>query len=51
MAVKLNSKDYIWSYIGVFMAVGASVIILPFIRFWVQYHLCTEYQLLLVRSF
>lgn len=36
MAVKLNSKDYIWSYIGVFMAVGASVIILPFILYFLS---------------
>lgn len=31
MSVKLNNKDYIWSYIGVFMSVGASAIILPFV--------------------
>ena len=36
MAVKLNSKDYIWSYIGVFMSVGAGVVMLPFILYFLS---------------
>lgn len=31
MTVKLNNKDYIWSYIGVFVSVGANVVMLPFL--------------------
>ncbi len=30
MAVRLNKKDYIWSYIGVFFSLGSNVIMLPF---------------------
>lgn len=29
MAVRLNNKDYVWSYIGVFFALGSNVILLP----------------------
>ena len=36
MSVKLNNKDYIWSYIGVFMSVGASAIMLPFILYFLD---------------
>lgn len=31
MAVRLNNKDYIWSYIGVFFSVCSNIILLPFI--------------------
>ena len=36
MSVKLNNKDYIWSYIGVFMSVGASAIMLPFVLYFLS---------------
>lgn len=36
MAVKLNNKDYIWSYIGVFVSVGANVVMLPFILYYLS---------------
>ncbi len=36
MSVKLSNKDYIWSYIGVFMSVGASAIMLPFILYFLN---------------
>lgn len=36
MAVKLNNKDYIWSYIGVFVSVGANVMMLPFILYYLD---------------
>ncbi|WP_298034588.1 O-unit flippase-like protein [uncultured Dysosmobacter sp.] len=31
MSVRLNSKDYIWSYIGVFVSVGSGAVMLPFV--------------------
>ena len=31
MAVRLTNKDYIWSYIGVFVSVGSSAVMLPFV--------------------
>lgn len=31
MSVKLNSKDYLWSYIGVLVSVGSSAVLLPFV--------------------
>lgn len=31
MSVKLSSKDYIWSYIGVLVSVGSSAVMLPFV--------------------
>lgn len=31
MAVRLNKRDYLWSYIGVVVSVGSSAIMLPFI--------------------
>lgn len=31
MSVKLSSKDYIWSYIGVLVSVGSSAVLLPFV--------------------
>ena len=36
MSVKLNSKDYIWSYIGVFVSVGSSAVMLPFILYFLD---------------
>lgn len=34
MIVRLNNKDYIWSYIGVFVSVGSSALLLPFILYY-----------------
>lgn len=31
MAVRLNKKDYLWSYIGVLVSVGSSAVLLPFV--------------------
>ncbi len=31
MAVRLNKKDYLWSYIGVLVSVGSSAVMLPFV--------------------
>lgn len=36
MSVKLNNKDYIWSYIGVFVSVGAGAIMLPFVLYFLD---------------
>lgn len=30
MAVRLNKKDYLWSYVGVFVSVGSNAVMLPF---------------------
>lgn len=45
--MKLNKKDYLWSYIGVFMSVGASAIMLPFILYYLsgdEYGLWSVFQ-------
>lgn len=31
MSVKLNNRDYIWSYVGVIVSVGSSALMLPFV--------------------
>lgn len=36
MSVKLNGKDYIWSYIGVLVSVGSSAIMLPFVLWFLS---------------
>lgn len=36
MTVKLNNKDYIWSYVGVFVSVGANMVMLPFILYYLS---------------
>lgn len=36
MTIKLNNKDYIWSYIGVFVSIGSSIIMLPFILYFLN---------------
>ena len=36
MAVKLNNKDYIWSYIGVFVSLGANIVLLPFMLYYLS---------------
>lgn len=36
MEVKLNNRDYIWSYLGVLVSLGSSVIMLPFIFYYLS---------------
>ena len=36
MSVKLKNKDYIWSYIGVFVSLGANVVMLPFMLYYLS---------------
>ena len=36
MAIKLRNKDYIWSYVGVIATMGAGVIMLPFILYYLS---------------
>ena len=36
MAVKLNNKDYIWSYIGVFVNLSANIVLLPFMLYYLS---------------
>ncbi len=36
MTIKLSNKDYIWSYIGVFFSVGSSILLLPFILYFLS---------------
>lgn len=36
MAVKLTNKDYIWSYIGVFLSLFSSVIMTPFVVYFLD---------------
>lgn len=36
MSIKLNNKDYIWSYIGVFVSVGANIVLLPFMLYYLS---------------
>lgn len=36
MSVKLSNKDYLWSYIGVFLSLFANIIIVPFIMHYLD---------------
>ena len=36
MKVKLSRKDIIWSYIGTFVTMGANVIMLPFLIYYIS---------------
>ncbi len=36
MTVRLNGKDYIWSYVGVFVSVGSSAVLLPFALYFLS---------------
>ena len=36
MAVKLSNKDYLWSYIGVFLSLSANIIMVPFIMYFLD---------------
>ncbi len=36
MSVRINGKDYLWSYIGIFFSVGSSVIIMPFVLYFLS---------------
>lgn len=47
MAVKLTNKDYIWSYIGVFLSLFSSIIMTPFVVYFLdgdQYGLWGVFQ-------
>lgn len=36
MSIQLNNKDYIWSYIGVFLSLFANVVMTPFVLFFLD---------------
>ena len=36
MSVKLSNKDYLWSYIGVFLSLFANIIMVPFIMYFLD---------------
>ncbi|MCI6709812.1 MAG: hypothetical protein MR568_23295, partial [Eisenbergiella massiliensis] len=47
MSVKLTNKDYIWSYIGVFLSLFSSIIMTPFVVYFLdgeQYGLWGVFQ-------
>lgn len=47
MPVKLNSKDYLWSYIGIFLSLFANIIMVPFVMHYLdgdQYGLWGVFQ-------
>ena len=36
MAVRLSNRDYLWSYIGVFLSLFANIIMVTFIMYYID---------------